>query len=659
MLNKITGRMLQDMKSHGCTLDCFGCCKLNVYVENNEIVKIEGDKNHPYTKGIMCEKGRNHLKRLSDKDRLYSPMKKENGKWTNISFEEAIDIIANKLKYYKEKYSSNSVMHYSESGSGSILKGIEDIFFNFYGGITKADGGTCWSAGTKAQKYDFGYNKSHFIDDVLNAKNIILWSKNPANSHIHLFHRIKKAKEKGAKIIVIDPIITDTANSADIHIRINPSTDAALAMAMTKVIIEENLQDIEFIKENVIGFEEYKDYLNTLDLNYLCDECGVDINTIRELTYLYAKEKYSTIYIGYGVQRYKNGGNTIRAIDALASITGNIGKKGGGVNYNNKVYPSVLNLDPYNSHKYASKERYFDLNKFAQYAKDNVKAIFISKANPLNQWPNLNEFTKTFKSIEFKVCIDMFLTDTAKHCDLIIPCTNTFESEDLLYSSMSNPYIIYNEKCVEPKHKLMDEYYFFRELARKMEIKDYPYVSKKEYLGEIIKPLEERGVTLEKIKNEYVTIQEIDIAWKDLIFDTPSKKIEIYSESAKNDNLSPIPVYINEKKSKLRLLTTHPKRSLMSQGFKDVDGIAVAYVGKNTSQKYNLHNEEVVTLKSDCGEIDVRINITDRILGNIVHMEVGWWEKNSNPNFLTKNEVSDMGKQVAYYDTFVEIKKKN
>ncbi|WP_242873190.1 molybdopterin-dependent oxidoreductase [Clostridium magnum] len=220
MLNKITGRMLQDMKSHGCTLDCFGCCKLNVYVENNEIVKIEGDKNHPYTKGIMCEKGRNHLKRLSDKDRLYSPMKKENGKWTNISFEEAIDIIANKLKYYKEKYSSNSVMHYSESGSGSILKGIEDIFFNFYGGITKADGGTCWSAGTKAQKYDFGYNKSHFIDDVLNAKNIILWSKNPANSHIHLFHRIKKAKEKGAKIIVIDPIITDTANSADIHIRL-------------------------------------------------------------------------------------------------------------------------------------------------------------------------------------------------------------------------------------------------------------------------------------------------------------------------------------------------------------------------------------------------------------------------------------------------------
>ncbi|MCT8977729.1 molybdopterin-dependent oxidoreductase [Clostridium sp. CX1] len=646
------------MKSHGCTLDCFGCCKLNVHVENNKVVKIEADKNHPYTKGIMCQKGRNHLKRLNDKDRLYSPMKKEDGKWVNISFEEAIDIIASKLKYYKEKYSSNAVLHYSESGSGSILKAIEDIFFNFYGGISKTDGGTCWSAGTKAQKYDFGYNKSHAIDDVLNSKNIILWSKNPANSHIQLFHRIKKAREKGIKVIVIDPLSTDSVNIADIHIKINPSTDAALAMAMTKIVIEENLQDTAFIKENVIGFEEYKAYLDTLDINYLCKECGVDISTVKELTYLYAKEKYSSIHLGYGLQRYKNGGNAVRAIDALAAITGSIGKKGGGVNYSNKVYPDVLNLDPYNSRKHALNEREFDLNHFPDFTKENLKAIFISKANPLNQWPNLNEFTKAFKSVEFKVCIDMFLTDTAKHCDLVIPCTNTLESEDLVYTSMSNPYIVYNEKCVEPKHKLMDEYYFFRELARKMEIKEYPYVSKKEYLAQIIKPLEDRGITLEKIKNEYVTIQEDDVAWKDLIFKTTSKKIEIYSESAKENNLSPIPVYTNEKNPKLRLITTHPKASLMSQGFKDIDTMAIANISENTAKNHDLLNGEVITLKSANGAIDVQVSINKKLMDSIVHMETGWWEKSSNPNFLTEGDASDIGKQIAYYDTFVEIKKK-
>lgn len=432
------------IKSHGCTLDCFGCCKFNVQIKDDNIVTIEGDKNHPYTKGLICEKGRNHLKRLKDKDRIYVPMKKKDGKWLNISFEEAIGIISNKLK----KCPSNSVMHYSESGSGSILKGIEDIFFNFYGGITKADGGTCWSAGSKAQEYDFGYNKSNCIDDILNSKNIILWSKNPANSHIQLLSRIKSAKEKGAKIIVIDPIYTDTAKIADIYIRINPATDAALAMAMSKIILEESFEDKEFIKENVVGFEKYKNYLGTLDINYLCEECGVSIDKVKEITHIYAKQKYSSIYLGYGVQRYKNGGNSVRAIDALAAITGSIGKKGGGVNYNNKVYPDILNLDPYNSYKYSINERCFNLNEFHDFVKDNIKAIFISKSNPLNQWPNLNKFTDAFKSIEFKVCIDMFFTDTAKHCDLFIPCTNTLESEDLLYSSMNNPYIIYNEKCV-------------------------------------------------------------------------------------------------------------------------------------------------------------------------------------------------------------------
>lgn len=643
------------IKSHGCTLDCFGCCKFNVHIENEDILKIEGDKNHPYTKGIICEKGRNHLKRLRDSDRLYTPMLKENGEWIEITFEKAIEIISDKLNYYKDNYSSNVVMHYSESGSGSVLKGIEDIFFNFYGGITKWDGGTCWSAGTQAQKYDFGYNKSHFIEDTLNSKNIILWSKNPANSHIHLFNIIKQAQRKGAKVIVIDPIYTDTAKIADIHIMPKPATDAALAMAMTKIIIDENLYDIKFINNNVVGFNDYKEYLDAFDIDYLSSECGIDVDVIKHITYLYAKEKYSSIYIGYGVQRYKNGGNAIRAIDALAAITGSIGKAGGGVNYSNKVYPKVLNLDPYKSIDKAVNERIFDLNYFPRFAKENLKAIFVSKANPLNQWPNLNEFIKAFDEIEFKVCIDMFMTDTAKHCDLVIPCTNTFESEDLLYSSMSNPYMIYNEKCVEPKNELMDEYYFFRELAKKMNMKDYPVVTKEQYLNEVIKPLKSRGITLETIKNGYVTIEENFIAWRDLVFDTPSKKIEIYSGVAKQNGLSPIPVYINEKNDKLRLLTTHPKKSLLSQSFKDIEEMAKANISKYTAEKYNINDGEKVILKSSKGEIEIEINIKDNALDNVVHMDVGWWEKSSNPNFLTEDSFSDMGKQIAYNDTFVEI----
>jgi anaerobic selenocysteine-containing dehydrogenase len=647
--------------SHGCTLDCFDCCKFDVYIDENNIIQIEADKNHPYTMGIICSKGKKHLDRLNHKDRIYTPLKKVDGKWIEITFDEATSIIADKLKFYKENYNSNSIAHYYESGSGGVLKSIQNIFFNFYGGITEFEGGTCWSAGNKAQKYDFGYVKGSSLEDLMNSKNIIIWGRNPYNTSIHLMETILRAKKSGIKVTVVDPIYTETAKKADEYIRVNPSSDAALCMAMTKVIIEEGLQDKEFIKKYVKGFFEYKSYLDTLSLEYLSKECCVDIDTIKRIARVYAKES-STIYIGYGVQKYRNGGNTIRSIDAMSAITGNVGKPGSGVNYANRVYTDILNLDPYNSCDYASNERYLNVHSFTEdvkkLSKEPIKAIFVTKANPLCRWANLNKNIKTFGEIEFKVCIDMFMTDTAKHCDLFIPCTNTLESEDILYSSMCNPYIIYNEKIVDPKYKLMDEYYFFMEISKKMNMKEYPLVSKKEYLKEIVKPLSKWNIDIEDIKKDYVNMAFDKVAWSDKIFKTPSKKIEIYSDNAKKDGLSPIPVYIKSEKQDIRLITTHEKNSLFTQHYLDDDKISIVYMNITLAKKYKLLEDEVIILKSRNGSIDTKVKITDDVTDDVVHMYTRWTNKDGNPNFLTEDISSEMGGQVAYNETFVKIVKK-
>ncbi|MGX4467410.1 molybdopterin-dependent oxidoreductase, partial [Clostridioides difficile] len=357
--------------SHGCTLDCHDCCKFNVYTKGNNVVKIEGDKNHPYTKGFICKKGMAHLDRLNHKDRIKTPMLKVDGVWKEISFDKAIEIMAEKLTYYKEKYTSKSVMHYDQYGSGSVLKYIGDIFFNFYGGVSRQKGGPCWSAGMHAQKYDFGIARSHAIEDMLNSKSIFVWGKNPAYTTIHTMQIIKKAKEKGIKIVVIDPIYTKTAQIADKYVQVNPGTDGALAIAMAKIIVEDKLYDEEYINSYVIGFEEYKKYLYSLELSFLIDECGVKENDIRELVDLYTN-KYSSINVGYGLQKYKNGGNTIRAIDALSAITGQIGFSGGGVNYANKVYPSVINSDPYNSQSYGE-DREFYVSNISEFIEESLK----------------------------------------------------------------------------------------------------------------------------------------------------------------------------------------------------------------------------------------------------------------------------------------------
>ena len=134
--------------SQGCTLDCFDACRLKVHVENNKVIKIEGDKEHPFTKGFICNKGRSHLDRLNHPDRIYNPLLKVDGEWVEITFERAIEIMAEKLNFYKNKYSSQSIMYYEQYGNGGLLKSIGDIFFNFYGGVSKQKGGhllECWN----------------------------------------------------------------------------------------------------------------------------------------------------------------------------------------------------------------------------------------------------------------------------------------------------------------------------------------------------------------------------------------------------------------------------------------------------------------------------------------------------------------------------------
>ncbi|HHN8462789.1 molybdopterin-dependent oxidoreductase [Clostridioides difficile] len=721
--------------SHGCTLDCHDCCKFNVYTKGNNVVKIEGDKNHPYTKGFICKKGMAHLDRLNHKDRIKTPMLKVDGVWKEISFDKAIEIMAEKLTYYKEKYTSKSVMHYDQYGSGSVLKYIGDIFFNFYGGVSRHKGGPCWSAGMHAQKYDFGVAKSHAIEDMLNSKSIFVWGKNPAYTTIHTMQIIKKAKEKGIKIVVIDPIYTKTAQVADKYVQVNPGTDGALAIAMAKIIVEDKLYDEEYINSYVIGFEEYKKYLYSLELSFLIDECGVKENDIRELVALYTN-KYSSINVGYGLQKYKNGGNTIRAIDALGAITGQIGFSGGGVNYANKVYQSVINSDPYNSQSYGEDREFYvsNISKFIEeslkntsnkvnYAsdefdttsnkvnyildeldttsnkvnyvldelnttsnktdyisnelynlsnksiKDNIpiKMVVITKSNMLNQLPDLVELERVFSKIEFKVCFDMFITDTATLCDMFIPCTNTLESEDIIYSSMTNPYITYNERAVKPAHKLMDEYYFFMELAKKMGLNDYPFVEKRTYLEKVIEPLKrfDKNLDIEKLKNNYFTIHN-PVAWEDKKFETPSGKYELYSESIKNLGISPTPVYISNKYKEIedknisfRLLTNHHADTLFSQHFMDKKSIAQAYINQRMAKKVGIEDKDIVILRSKKAKINVQINIDDGVGNYIVKMYVGWWKKHGNPNSLTDTGISDFGGQVTYNESMVEIIRQN
>jgi len=652
--------------SVSCPMDCCDLCRFVVTVEEGRIIKFAGDRHHPVTKGFTCKKGKDLVQRMLHPDRIRHPLIKKNDQFIKISYDEVFDIIADKLSSIKENFGSKAVLNYTSDGYGGIKARIQNIFFNCFGGVTQPQGSLCWGAGIKAQEYDFGSSKGHFPDDILNADTILVWGRNPKYTSIHLYKLLKQAQKRGSRIIVIDPVKTETARAFDDYIRIRPSTDGALALAMAGTIIENNLHDKEFIGKYVLGFNRFKAYASSFTLERAEQITGISTKTIEELALLYAGSKTASIYIGFGMQRYQNGGNNVRCIDALAVLTGKIGKKGCGVNYAAKsISPFLQDLEK-KSRIYAKSRRLFTVGKLGQFLEEvqnpPVKAIFVACGNPLTQSPDLEKTIKNFSRIEFKVVFDHFMTDTVKQADIVLPAAFVFEQNDLFSTSMYSPVLNYSQQALDLPEEVMPEFEFYLKLAEKMGVKNLGFKDSEEYLIKSVQPLLEKlGKKFTQLPGSYLRIETDEIAWKDKIFQTPSGKIELYSEQALLDGLSPLPTFIEPRSGNnqfpLRLLTCHTIDSMHSQGFAFTDEVPELYLNRKTARKFSVQKEPYVVVKGEKTEIKVRLCVDDAICDDTAFIYQGFWHKSGAVNYLTKSVISDMGKQAAYYDSFCTIER--
>ena len=648
-----------------CPLDCFDTCGLTATVEDNRVVDVRGDKSHPLTRGACCAKGRKLLERTYHPQRLTSPLKRTESGWAEITWDQAIEEMAGRFTACIDRYGSNAILLYSYSGYGGLIKKVDEVFCNHLGGVTVGRGSLCWGAGTAAQLYDFGAVRGHHPADLAKATTIILWGRNPADTNMHLMPSLQKARKAGATLVVIDPRRSATAESADIHLKVKPATDGALALGMANIIIEKGRHDSRFIAERVQGFESFQEYVQNFSPEQVEKITGVSAEDIIRLAEIYSQNRPAAIVIGYGLQRYANGGNTVRCIDALGAITGNIGISGGGVNYANHRHSGYMGGELKQSRTAARNRRTFSMADFGGYLESEndppIQCVLVSKANPLVQGPDINQTLEAFNAVEFKVVIDMFMTDTARNADLVLPCTSVLEEEDIIYTSMFSPYLNYSAKVVDPPDSIISEYDLFTKLARRMNLSSYPYISQKEFLKRAIQPLTDAfGIDLESLKKSgHYCLPESEIPWQEGPFDTPSGKYELYSESARDDGQHPLPTYVAPQRGSseypLQLLTPHLKASLHSQHFLDVDEQPPAFLHPDTLQKYDIKDGDTARLKSRRGELKVTARHDDHLAEDIIVVYQGWWHKSGSVNFLTSIATSEMGEQAAYYDCFCSI----
>ncbi|MFS0783047.1 molybdopterin-dependent oxidoreductase [Bacillus sp. 1P06AnD] len=682
-----------------CPRNCYDACSLISTVEDGTIKYVTGNKNNTYTNGRLCVKGYTYPNYVYSPDRIKYPMKQAkrgSGKWERISWDEAYEMIAKKILAIKKKHGHTLPICLNKySGNQSVLADAVNGMFTSWGYTTRATGTPCWPAGIDSQTFDFGTALNSDPESFVKTKHLIVWGANPAWTSVHTMTIIQKAKENGTKVVVIDPILTDTASNADEFIEIKPSSDGALALGMAKYILDHNLQDDEWMKNNSVGHQEYLQYLkNNVTLEWASKKTGVPVAVIERLAREYAAAKPAAIWIGYGMQRHTNGGASVRAIDALVAMSGNIGKVGGGANY--------AMLDSYGFNYAASgagtipegskgeADRAINMNNFpAQVLALNndpneipIEMLWVACRNPIAQDPETSVSYKAFDSIDYVVTSDLWFNETVNQSDLVLPISSIFETWGVT-ASYWHHWISINEKAIDPLYETKSDLEIAMGLSKKMNELEpgsstYPTdIEPKEWLAKEFSPefLQQLGLSkwTDFFDKGSAKIKGYEAPWADGEFRTASGKFEFLSKSCAKFGHHALPVYMEEMKAPkdmpIRLMTPHWKYGLHSQ-FQNLEWMQTVSdepfveIHPELAKSKGIKEADMVRVKNDIGFVDLRAKLTETLPKDTVVIYEAWFkDKKFNCNYLVKATPSDMGSNatgqagVAFHDQFVNIER--
>lgn len=660
-----------------CPRDCFGGCTLNVTIEEGKVVKVTGNDNNTNSDGYLCSKGASYYKRLYHPDRITHPLLKDRttGEFNRISWNQALDVISNKLTNCVKKHGAESIMYLMGYGHMGKLNDYAKSFWMQLGSITTYYGSLCMAAGKTAVKYTYGTVKHNHNSDLQNAKLIIVWGSNPANTNIHRMRNIKAAVKKGAKLIVIDPRVSETMIDGAERVHPRGGTDGLLAMGIAKLMIERSICNQDFIEKHVLGFEEYSERLKEYDLDEISAKTGISIEEINEIVDCIEENPLYAFITGSGKSRYSNGGQTERCVCVLPALTGNIGVSGGGFYFSDDQSPKInwKNL-PVNGYEMKENIHVGNISEALEDESSKIRFLWIEKANPLVSSPDITGMEKVMKEMEFVVTVEHFMTDTALASDIVLPAA-MFSEKDDIFSIYGDSYIQLMPKLVEAQGECKSEPEIYRLLGEKLGFNlSYLPVIDEDAVNKLIEDNNINTTYEELLKKPYLYEGYNEIAYEDLVFDTPSGKIEIYCEQMKKWDMDPLPRYCESVESQfstpdlfgkypIHLFSSHAPGKINSQ-FKEMKLSAknsIPKVEMNTidAEERNINGGDWVRIFNDRGELEIIADVGDMVRQGSVHIYAGWGDsKGTSVNILVAGRETDIGDATAYHDCLVEISRR-
>jgi len=680
-----------------CPHDCPDTCAMKVMVESGRVIKVAADPAHPPTQGALCTKVSRYAERVHHPQRLTTPMKrigpKGEGRFQPISWEEALELGATRLAEIARR-APEAILPYSYAGTMGLVQGdsIAQRFFHKLG-ASQLDRTICAAAGAAGLKYTYGASLGMLTEFFEESEVILIWGSNPIASNLHFWTRAQQAKRRGARLIAIDPYRSLTAEKCHQHIALKPGTDGALALGMMNVLISEDRLDHAYIAAHTLGFAELKERALAYSPARVAEICGIDEQVIVDLARLYGSTKKAAIRLNYGLQRVRGGGNAVRAIACLPSLTGAWRERAGG------ALLSSSGWAPVDSHALqrpdlmpgwpAKPSRVINMNAIgdallhpgdARFG-PKIEAIVVYNSNPVAVAPDSERVAAGFAREDlFTIVLEHFQTDTADYADLLLPATTQLEHLDV-HKSYGHTHVMVNLPAIPPVGDARPNTEIFRGLARHMALDEPALFESDEDVARNAFRWQDStldGADWEQLKQAgWVKLKLPDAPFAEGGFHTPSGKCEFYSERLAQEGLDPLPDYLPPYESAefapelaarypLAMISP-PARNFLNSTFVNVESLRSTEgephldIHPADAEARGINDGVTVRIFNDRGSMQARARVTDRARqGLVVGLSI-WWKKlapdGRNANQVTSQALTDLGGSATFYDCLVEVER--
>ncbi|WP_030455098.1 molybdopterin-containing oxidoreductase family protein [Herbidospora cretacea] len=658
-----------------CPLDCPDTCSWVVTVQDGKATSLRGNKEQPYTRGALCVKVNRYLEHAASPDRILHPMKrvgpKGSGQFERISWDEALDILAVRLREIVDTHGGEAIWPYQGTGTLGFVQGESGMagrrFWNALG-ASFHNMNICSRAGNEGLRLTLGTPGGMDPETFALSKLILLWGTNTLTSGHHLWKFIQDARANGAHVVAIDPIRTRTAEQADEHLPIAPGTDGALALGLLYVVLEEGAEDRDYLENHTLGWDEFRAEILQYPPSRVAEITGLPEDDIRALGRRLAHTRPTGIRATMGLQRHEGGGSAMRLIACIPGVTGDWRHPGGGLAFSTSAHVP-LKVD-HRPELLPHPVRSLTMTRLADGLDESVKCLWVYGANPMGSTSDQNRIReKLLRDDLFTVVMEQFPTDTVDYADVVLPATMQIEHLDL-HEGYGHMYLMWNEPAVPPAGEALSTTETFRRLAHRMGLTEPAlYATDLEIAAELLEgtptiqldELRKRGWARLDVADPFVPFTNG--------FPTPSGKLEFVSDLAEKAGLPRVATYVPSLSARTRgdgrlTLITPASHTFLNTIFANNPELLrrskgpTVLVNPRDAESRGLVPGSRARVSNEFGAFEAYVEVSDKVRPGVAASPKGHWPKLSggaNANAVVEERDADLGNGPVYHDNLVEI----